>query len=210
MATATRPAIPTLYAILRSVALGQLPSAALGKGLIAYSELSQRYQDVTDHWFEPHGSWDDPLGELNAVLEDHGYPALSAVVVLKDRDRLGPGEGFWKCPGVGPRPSNPEARFLRWNEILKNVYATAWPEGLPGSAPHGGAMSLAEIREAYPSEWVLLGDPRTDDDLNVLGGRVLWHSRDREDVHRKAIEIRPGHAAILFMGLVSGEFAVNL
>lgn len=35
---------------------------------------------------------------------------------------------------------------------------------------------------------MLVGDPETDEHLEVQRGRVLWHSKDRDEVYRKAIE----------------------
>jgi hypothetical protein len=58
------------------------------------------------------------------------------------------------------------------------------------------ALSIVEIESRYPSEWILIGDPVTNDNLEVLSGQVLWHSPDRDEVYRKAIELRPAHSAI--------------
>jgi hypothetical protein len=40
-------------------------------------------------------------------------------------------------------------------------------------------MAMADIHARFRSEWVLLEDPETDDALEVKGGKVLWHSPDR-------------------------------
>ena len=57
-------------------------------------------------------------------------------------------------------------------------------------------MPLAEIQTRFKSEWVLVEDPETDESLVVKSGRVLWHSTDRDEVYRKARELRPQHSAI--------------
>jgi hypothetical protein len=46
-------------------------------------------------------------------------------------------------------------------------------------------MTIEEIRSQFDSEWVLLEDPKTDEELNILGGKVLHHSKDRDEVYRK-------------------------
>ena len=46
----------------------------------------------------------------------------------------------------------------------------------------GEVMSLAEILGEFKSEWVLLEDPETTESLEVKGGKVLWHSKDRDEV----------------------------
>ena len=42
-------------------------------------------------------------------------------------------------------------------------------------------LTLADIKNRFPMEWVLLGDPQTDG-LDVLGGIVLYHSQDKKEV----------------------------
>ena len=42
-------------------------------------------------------------------------------------------------------------------------------------------LTLNEIKQRFPNEWVLLGDPKTDG-LDVLGGLVLYHSKDKKEV----------------------------
>jgi hypothetical protein len=66
-------------------------------------------------------------------------------------------------------------------------------------------LSITEIGSRYPSEWVLLGDPQAGDDRKVKGGTVLWHSPDRDEIYRKAVELRPKHVAFLYTGKVPQE-----
>ncbi len=66
-------------------------------------------------------------------------------------------------------------------------------------------MSLAEIQARFKSEWVLVGDPETAETLEVKKGRVLWHSKDRDEVYRKARELKPRHSAIFYTGPVVPE-----
>lgn len=61
-------------------------------------------------------------------------------------------------------------------------------------------LSLNEIKDKFDSEWVLVGDPETDKNLNVIHGVVLWHSKDRDEVYRKARDISPKSSAFLFTG----------
>jgi hypothetical protein len=71
-------------------------------------------------------------------------------------------------------------------------------------------MSLAEIQSRYESEWVLLEDPETTTSLEVMRGKVLWHSKDRDEVYRKARELSPKHSAIVYTGPVPEETVVVL
>lgn len=71
-------------------------------------------------------------------------------------------------------------------------------------------LLLEEIERRFDSEWVLLEDPETTPDLEIIRGKVLWHSKDRDEVYRKAIELRPKHSAILYTGTIPEDMAVIL
>ena len=71
-------------------------------------------------------------------------------------------------------------------------------------------MTLTEIKSEFDSEWVLVGDPMTDEALNVLEGRVLHHSKDRDEVYRKAVSLRPKRSAIVYTGQIPEGTAVVL
>lgn len=71
-------------------------------------------------------------------------------------------------------------------------------------------MSLAEIQARFAAEWVLLEDPETTEFLEVKSGKVLWHSKDRDEVYRKARELRPKHSAIVYTGMLPKEMVVVL
>jgi len=90
-----------------------------------YSDLSDAYMKKTGEWYEPHGSWDVPLGQLNNSLAANGAPAISALVVLKRQNE--PGGNFWGCaPNVPERPKNEMDRLVKWKEILDDVFAYDW------------------------------------------------------------------------------------
>ena len=71
-------------------------------------------------------------------------------------------------------------------------------------------MLLSEIERRFESEWVLLEDPQTAPSLEIIGGKVLWHSKDRDEVYRKAHELRPRHSAIIYTGTIPDETIVVL
>ena len=70
--------------------------------------------------------------------------------------------------------------------------------------------TIEEIRSQFDSEWVLIEDPRTDAALNVLGGRVLHHSQDREEVYRTAVLRQPKRSAVIYTGEIPAGTAVVL
>ncbi len=71
-------------------------------------------------------------------------------------------------------------------------------------------MTVGEIKTEFESEWILIDNPETDEGLEIKGGKVLWHSKDRDEVYRKAREMRPQHSAILYTGKLQDEMAVVL
>ncbi|HTX35487.1 MAG TPA: hypothetical protein VME43_10705 [Bryobacteraceae bacterium] len=71
-------------------------------------------------------------------------------------------------------------------------------------------LTIGEIEAKFDSEWVLLEDPRTDESLEVRGGTVRWHAKDREEVYRRATEIRPRRFAILYTGRMPSDTAIVL
>ena len=42
-------------------------------------------------------------------------------------------------------------------------------------------VSFDKIKQMYPDEWVLLGNPKMKN-TTVLGGVVLYHSKDKKEV----------------------------
>ena len=61
-------------------------------------------------------------------------------------------------------------------------------------------LTMKEIEEKFDSEWVLIGDPQTNDLLEVLSGKILHHSKDRGEVHQRVMELRPKRFAVLHIG----------
>ncbi|MDD4962823.1 MAG: hypothetical protein PHI11_02765 [Gallionella sp.] len=117
-----KPDVVHVYAVLRQWATAGKPQT--------YKQLSLDYRARTDVWFEPHGSWEAPLGELNNLLASAGAPALSALVVLQEKKE--PGDGFWGCASNVPsRPKKDIDRLAEWSRIVAAVIAFQWPSTLP-------------------------------------------------------------------------------
>jgi len=121
------PNISDLYGVLRAW--------AVARRVGSYTELSREYEIRTGDRFEPHGNWDGPLGELNRRLHAAGVPALSALVVLNEKQE--PGDRFWGCAlNVPARPKNEGVRLAEWARIVQTFMTTTGPrpslEGLSG------------------------------------------------------------------------------
>jgi hypothetical protein len=71
-------------------------------------------------------------------------------------------------------------------------------------------MTLAEMEAQFHAEWVLVEDPETDAALHVRTGKVRWHGKDRDEVYRKAVELRPRRFAVLYTGRMPEDTAIVL
>jgi hypothetical protein len=71
-------------------------------------------------------------------------------------------------------------------------------------------LTAEEIETRFAPEWVLIGDPQTDEDLSLRAGRVLFHSPDRDEVYRKALELQPGRFAVRYLGTWPNDMALVL
>ncbi len=61
-------------------------------------------------------------------------------------------------------------------------------------------LTVAEMKARFTSEWLMVEDPQTDDCFVVKSGKVRYHSKSRDDVYRKAAELRPKFCAFVFTG----------
>jgi len=66
-------------------------------------------------------------------------------------------------------------------------------------------MTIEEIKARYAPEWVLIVEPEIDEFQHLHGGRVAFHSPDRDAVYRKATELRPERCAFRYLGEFHGE-----
>ncbi len=71
-------------------------------------------------------------------------------------------------------------------------------------------LTIAEINDRYDSEWVLLDQPETDESHDVMSGQVIAHSKDRDEVYRRAVELRPRRFAILYTGEIPENAVIVL
>ena len=71
-------------------------------------------------------------------------------------------------------------------------------------------LTIAEIESQFDSEWVLVEDPQTNESVEVQSGKVLYHSKNRDEFDRKALEFHPKRFAVVFTGQPSEgmEFAL--
>jgi hypothetical protein len=71
-------------------------------------------------------------------------------------------------------------------------------------------LSLDEIKKRYPDVWVLISEPKIDQYQRVLSGKVLFHSKDREAVYQKAIDLQLPVCAFRYTGSPPADMAFAL
>jgi hypothetical protein len=71
-------------------------------------------------------------------------------------------------------------------------------------------MTVAQIEKKYKSEWVLLSDPELDKNNQIVRGKVVYHSKDRDKVYQKAGELKPKFFATLYTGKLRKDMAIIL
>ncbi len=72
------------------------------------------------------------------------------------------------------------------------------------------SLKIQEIAARFAPDWVLIGDPETDESLELPGGKVLFHSPDQDEVCRKALEYPPGRYALRFLGTIPDDLVLVL
>jgi hypothetical protein len=71
-------------------------------------------------------------------------------------------------------------------------------------------MTVLEMEARFDGEWILVGEPETTEALEVVKGTVLHHSKDRDEVYRRAVALRPKRSAIVFTGRMPENTAIVL
>ena len=71
-------------------------------------------------------------------------------------------------------------------------------------------LTKTEIEGRFPDEWILVVNPQLDEDEEVVGGMVVCHSKDRDEVYRRAVELKPKRSAILYTGRMPANTAIVL
>ncbi len=70
-------------------------------------------------------------------------------------------------------------------------------------------MTLAEIENRFDGEFILLEDPYEDEFKRVAGGKLLFHSKNRDEVYQEALRLRPKHSAFLYLGPMPDDIWIN-
>ena len=61
-------------------------------------------------------------------------------------------------------------------------------------------LTMEEIEKKFDGEWVLIEDVETDEKLEIVRGKVTYHGKDKNELHRRAMKSKTKHFASLFIG----------
>ncbi len=71
-------------------------------------------------------------------------------------------------------------------------------------------MTFEEIKLRYDGEWVLIAYTETDEDLQVVKGKVIAHSANKENIYQALESATDQPLAIEYMGSVPEDLAFIL
>ena len=69
-------------------------------------------------------------------------------------------------------------------------------------------MRWKDIKNKFKNQWVLIEVENVDESFNVLEGKVLAHSKDKDEIYQKLLKIKPKEFSIEFTGEVPEDLAV--
>ena len=61
-------------------------------------------------------------------------------------------------------------------------------------------LTMKEIEKKFDGEWVLIEDVESNEQLEVLRGKVTYHGKDKEKLHQKAMKSESKHLATFYIG----------
>lgn len=71
-------------------------------------------------------------------------------------------------------------------------------------------MKWEDIKKIYKDEWVLIKVDKVNENFNLLEGEVLANSKDKDEVYRKLLEMKPKEFMIEYTGEIPEDLAVVL
>ena len=71
-------------------------------------------------------------------------------------------------------------------------------------------LTVKEIKDRYAPDWVLIAEPEIDDQLEVLEGKVVFHSRDADEIYGKARELKLDQIAVRYLGEILEHLVLGI
>ena len=64
-------------------------------------------------------------------------------------------------------------------------------------------LSWEEIERRFAGEWVAIADPEVTEDLDILGGRVVYHGPDYDAAYARLRALETRESAVEYIGEVT-------
>jgi hypothetical protein len=74
-------------------------------------------------------------------------------------------------------------------------------------------LTIDQMHDRYPNQWLLVANTKTDENLELLEGEVIAHSTDCEKIYTaiaRERKIRTGNLSIEYTGTIPDNFAFIL
>jgi len=61
-------------------------------------------------------------------------------------------------------------------------------------------LTMEEIEKKFDGEWVLIEDVEANEQLEVIRGKVTYHGKDKNELHRLAKKSESSYISTLYVG----------
>ncbi len=61
-------------------------------------------------------------------------------------------------------------------------------------------LTMEEIEKKYDGEWVLIEDVEANEHLEVIRGKVAYHGKDKNELHRRAKKSESSYITTRYLG----------
>jgi hypothetical protein len=69
-------------------------------------------------------------------------------------------------------------------------------------------MKWKDIKTTFKDQWVLIEVEKVDETFNVVEGEVLAHSKDKNEVYQKLLQVRPKEFSIEYTGDIPEDLGI--
>lgn len=71
-------------------------------------------------------------------------------------------------------------------------------------------MNWSTIKKSFKNEWVLIEVKKVDINFNLIEGKVLAHSKDKDEIYKRLLEIKPAKFMLEYTGKIPENLAIVL
>lgn len=71
-------------------------------------------------------------------------------------------------------------------------------------------LTLEQIKEKCPDEWCLVECVEVSEDWEIIRGKVLAHSPDRDVIYGQLATTKANHVAVEYTGEIPDDWAIML